>query len=74
LSAVAFGSYDGHAYKVDRAGKLLWRFEVPKPIYSPATIDSDGTVYVGTMRGDNCLYAITGDSGRLKWKACSHGP
>jgi outer membrane protein assembly factor BamB len=51
-------------------GKLLWQYKVPKPIYSPATIDSDGTVYVGTMRGDNCLYAINGDSGKLKWKAC----
>jgi outer membrane protein assembly factor BamB len=68
--SVAFGSYDGHAYKVDKMGKLLWQYKVPKPIYSPATIDSDGTVYVGTMRGDNCLYAINGDSGKLKWKAC----
>eukprot|EP01052_Picozoa_sp_SAG31_P037680 SAG31_NODE_4905_length_2875_cov_2.277017_2_plen_109_part_00 len=42
-------------------------------IYAPATIDADGTVLIGTMRGENCLYAINGDTGAVKWKGCG-GP
>lgn len=73
--SVAFGSYDGHAYKVSAEGKLLWSYKTGGKIYSPATIDLDGTVFVGTMRPDNCLYALAGGaaaaaSERLKWKAC----
>jgi outer membrane protein assembly factor BamB len=73
--SIAFGSYDGHAYKVSSKGELMWAFKTEGKIYSPATIDSEGTVYVGTMRPDNCLYALHGDtqagaSAQLKWKAC----
>ena len=61
---------DGSAYKVDATGKLLWSFKTAGRIYSPATIGPDGAVFVGTMRPDNCLYALNGASGRLKWKGC----
>ena len=58
------------AEEVDATGKLLWPFKTAGRIYSPATIGPDGTVFVGTMRPDNCLYALDGASGRLKWKGC----
>ena len=57
--SIAFGSYDGHAYKVSAEGELLWSYKTGGPIYSPATIGPDGTVFVGTMRPDNCLYALS---------------
>jgi len=73
--SIAFGSYDGHVYKVDREGRLLWAFKTGGPIYSPASIDVDGTVYVGTRHPDNCMYILHGakqpaSSSQLKWKAC----
>lgn len=73
--SIAFGSYDGHVYKVDRAGRLLWSFETGGPIYSPASIDADGAVYVGTRHPDNCMYVLhgatrTSAADQLKWKAC----
>ena len=68
--SVVFGSYDRHVYKVSVGGKLLWSTKTGASIYSPATIDVDGTVLIGTMRGDNCLYALNGQTGGLKWKSC----
>ena len=51
--SIAFGSYDGRVYKVDRTGRLLWSFATGGPIYSPASIDANGSVYVGTRHPDN---------------------
>ncbi len=69
--SIAFGSYDGHAYKVSPEGKLLWSYKTGGKIYSPATIGPDSTVFLGTMRPDNCVYALSGQTtARLQWKAC----
>ncbi len=45
-------------------GKLKWKFLTGAYIYSPPSIGSDGTIYVGSY--DNRLYAINPD-GTEKW-------
>jgi outer membrane protein assembly factor BamB len=45
-------------------GEFLWSFNTGAYIYSPPTIGSDGTIYVGSY--DNKLYAINPD-GTEKW-------
>jgi outer membrane protein assembly factor BamB len=45
-------------------GKLKWNFTTGAYIYSPPSIDSEGTIYVGSY--DNKLYAINSD-GTEKW-------
>ena len=75
--SIAVGSYDKHVYKLDSKGNLLWAYKTGGSIYGPATIDSEGTVYVGSMHGDNCLYALHGkkqatSTAQLKWKSCAN--
>ena len=63
--------------QVSSTGETIWTFKTGGKIYSPASIDADGTVYVGTMRPDNCLYALHGsaqatEAAQLKWKSCGN--
>lgn len=51
-------------YALDSNGARKWDFSIG-PNTTPATIDSQGTIYVGTNSGD--LYAINPD-GSQKWK------
>ena len=53
---VYFGSYDRYVYALFPDGTEKWRYELGGPIVVPPTIDSDGTMYIGTW--DNHLYAI----------------
>ncbi|MCB9594960.1 MAG: PQQ-like beta-propeller repeat protein [Sandaracinaceae bacterium] len=71
--------YDGHVYftagphlyAVTLDGELQWRFQARGPflISSPA-IDSDGTIYVGSI--DDHVYAVAPD-GRQRWEYRSGG-
>jgi outer membrane protein assembly factor BamB len=79
---VVFGSYDQYVYKVSAAGELVWKWKSDGAIYGPVSIDTDGTVLVGSMgaheqfNGSNCLYALhgakqaAGGAAQEKWRAC----
>ena len=78
---VVFGSYDQYVYKVSAAGELVWKWKSDGAIYGPVSIDTDGTVLVGSMgaheqfNGSNCLYALHGTKqsaggSQEKWRAC----
>ena len=55
-------------------GKLLWKYYTGEQIYCPASVDEDGTIYIGNYRPSNCLYALHPDKRpfgqQLKWKVC----
>lgn len=55
-----------HLYAVDREGEVLWRFEARGPfLLSSPAIDSDGTLYLGSL--DDRVYAVAPD-GRMRWE------
>jgi len=52
----------------ETSGELKWCYKTGGPIYSSPAIDSDGTIYVGSVWGwNNYLYAVNPD-GSLKWR------
>ena len=46
--------------------RFLWEFKTEDEVSSSAAIDSDGTVYVGSL--DQKLYAINGKTGGKLWE------
>ena len=73
--SVVFGAYDYGVYKLDVAGRLLWRTPTGGAVYGPATVDSaDGdAVYIGSF--DEHLYKLRGSDGAVLWRAAlgAHG-
>ncbi len=54
-----------HLYAVSTEGELRWRFQARGPfLLSSPAVDSDGTIYVGSI--DDHLYAVAPD-GRMRW-------
>ena len=50
---------------------MVWKYDTGNKVYSSVSIDEDGTVFAGNYGPPgNCVYAIDGSNGRLKWKAC----
>jgi len=59
-------SEDGCLYALSLAdGKQVFKAILPKGIVSSPAIAADGTVYVGCL--DGSLYALDGNTGRLRW-------
>lgn len=54
-----------HLHAVDGDGSVRWRFQARGPfLLSGPAVDSDGTVYVGSI--DDHVYAVAAD-GRMRW-------
>ncbi len=61
---IVVGAMNGVVYCFDLKGELAWEFETSNTIEGPALIH-ENTVYIGNLGGD--LYAISLDTGSLKW-------
>jgi len=61
---VGTSSQQIRAYSV--AGNLIWKTEIDKNIKTPIAVSGDNTLFFGTVNG--FLYAINGDTGRVRWK------
>ncbi len=60
-----------HVYAVDGDGEVQWRFQARGPfLLSSPAIDSDGTLYIGSI--DDHVYAIAPD-GRMRWEYETEG-
>jgi outer membrane protein assembly factor BamB len=68
---ILVGSGDEYLYAINPAGALYWRFKADGGIQASPAIDSDGTVYISSIRSDGgTLYAIrttTGGLARIGW-------
>jgi len=58
------GSWWGELYAINPDGTLKWSYEVNGPIFSSPAINSDGTIYFGSL--DRNIYAVN-PGGTLKW-------
>ena len=55
-----------------KVGAPIWEFETGGIVESSPAIGSDGTVYVGSVKGN--LYAINGKTGAKLWEFKTRGP
>jgi outer membrane protein assembly factor BamB len=62
---IYFGAGDGYLYKIDRQGKLLWKFQTGDKLTSSCTFYNDLVI---TTSWDKHLYAIRRDTGAEVWK------
>jgi len=62
-----FGGMDCHLYAVYPNGTLKWKTNLYRCIESTPAIDENGIIYVGTIWGDNYLFAVYSNNGTLKW-------
>jgi len=53
---VYVGSYNHALYAVNAQGKIAWKYETKKFVFSSPTIAPNGTLYVGS--DDGYLYAL----------------
>lgn len=56
---------DGSMYALDLNGKLLWKFETEKALWSKPVLEGN-TLYLSSM--DHNLYAVDATSGKQIWK------
>ena len=65
LPTLDTAAYNRQFYKISPHGQLVWNVTTGGTIYGPPTIDTDGTVYIGSF--DLHIYAIAA-SGQTRWK------
>lgn len=59
------GTFQGWLLAVSPEGRVKWRYQAGREIWSSPAVADDGTIYFGSR--DRCLYALT-PAGQLKWK------
>jgi outer membrane protein assembly factor BamB len=70
--ALVFGANDGQVYAISKDGKATkWKFKTGDEINATATLDPDGSIYIGGV--DGYFYALSA-AGQEKWKYQLKGP